>query len=100
MATPSAIVPRGGTPQLKCTVMAVPPANNSEIVRIFPDETEEVLANVTNPDGERELRLRHVLEGVRFPEDDGAIFECRAINANGEAVERVRITVQGELYIE
>ena len=95
-ATPSAIVPRGDTPQLKCTVTAVPPANNPEIVRIFSDGTEEVVANVTNPDGERELLLRHVLEGVRFPEDDGAIFECRAINANGEAVERVTIIVQGE----
>ncbi len=58
-----------------------------------------MVANVSNPTGEREFPLRYTFRNVRFPQDDQAMFECRSINANGPAAsERITITVQGELY--
>jgi hypothetical protein len=87
-------------PILTCVVTAAPSANFSEIVRIFPDGGEDMVANMSNPAGEREFTLSYTFMNVRFPRDDGAVFECRSINANGPADPgRITITVQGELYI-
>jgi hypothetical protein len=87
-----------GDPILECIVTAEPSANFSEIVRITSDG-EEVVANVSNPMGDRQFPLRYTFRNVRFPQDDQAMFECRSINANGPAEpERITITVQGELY--
>ena len=94
------MVPVGGNPLLTCTVTAVPAANFSEIVRIFPGGREEVLTNATNPDDDREFSLAYSFANVKFPRDNGALFRCRATNANGPEEADVTIIVQGELYIE
>ena len=99
MASPNP-VPRGGNPLLTCTVTAEPSANFSEIVRIFPDGKEELVANASNPTGMREFSVTYPFPSVRFPQDDGAVFECRSLNANGPEDESITIIVQGELYIE
>ena len=65
-------------------------ANFSEIVRIM-DGDQVVVANQTNDAGDREFMVVYVFESPAFPDDDGAVFECR--------VERVTTVIQGELYI-
>ena len=85
---------------LTCTITAQPVANFSEIVRIMPDGDEVVVANQTNDAGDREFMVVYVFENPAFPDDDRAMFQCRATNDNGLAVEDVMIVVQGELYIE
>ena len=92
------MVPRGQRVTLTCTITAQPVANYSEIVRIMDNGKQVVLDNQTNDAGDREFVVRTVLDNPAFPEDDGAVFECRAINDNGIAVENVTIVVQGELY--
>ena len=93
------MVPRGDRVTLRCTIIAQPMANFSEIVRIM-DGDEVVVANQTNDAGDREFMVVYVFESPSFPDDDGAVFQCRATNDNGLAVEYVTIVVQGELYIE
>ena len=84
---------------LTCTTTAQPVANFSEIVRIM-DGDEVVVANQTNDAGDREFMVVYIFDNPAFPDDDGAMFQCRATNDNGLAVEDVMIVVQGELYIE
>ena len=84
---------------LRCIVTAEPLANFSEIVRITSDG-EEVVANASNSMDKRTFEVSYTFKSVRFPQDDGAMFECRSINANGLEAEPVTIIVQGELYIE
>ena len=93
-------VPVGESTLLTCTITAVPTANFSEIVRIMPDGDKEVIANVSNPMGDREFRVEYRLSNVRFARDNRAVFRCRATNNNGEEVEPLTIIVQGELYLE
>ena len=83
---------------LTCIVTGEPLANFSEIVRITSDGEEQV-ANVSNSMGDRTFEVTYLFENVRFPQDDGAVFECRSSNANGPEAESITITVQGELYI-
>ncbi len=59
-----------------------------------------MVANISNPAGEREFTLSYTFRNVKFPRDDRAVFECRSINANGPANVSITLTVQGELYIE
>ena len=84
---------------LTCIVTAEPLANFSEIVRITSDG-EEVVANISNSMGDRTFQVSYLFERVRFPQDDGARFECRSSNANGPEAKSITIIVQGELYIE
>ena len=84
---------------LTCIVTAEPLANFSEIVRITSDG-EEVVTNISNSMGDRTFQGTYLFENVRFPQDDGAMFECRSSNANGLEAESITIIVQGELYIE
>ena len=83
---------------LRCIITAEPFANFSEIVRITSDGAEEVVANMSNPTGEREFQVTYLFMNVRFPWDDGARFECRSSNANGPEAVPVTIIVQGEIY--
>ena len=85
---------------LTCTITAEPVATFSEIVRIMPSGENDSLSSSNNPMGDRQFLLRYTFENARFPEDDGAIFQCRATNANGDSARNLTITVQGELYIE
>ena len=84
---------------LTCIVTAEPLANFSEIVRITSDG-EEVVANISNSMDDRTFQVAYLFERVRFPQDDGAMFECRSSNAKGPGAESITITVQGELYVE
>ena len=86
-----------GNPLLTCVVTAEPLANFSEIVRILPDGREEQVANISNPMGVREFQMTYTFMNVRFPRDDGAVFECRSSNANGPEAESITIIVQGEI---
>ena len=83
---------------LRCIITAEPSANFSEIVRITSDG-EELVANVSNPTGMREFLVTYTFPSVRFPQDDGAVFECRSLNTNGPEAASITIIVQGELYI-
>ena len=82
---------------LKCMVTAEPLTNFLEIVRITSDG-EKVVANVSNSMDNRTFQGTYLFPTVRFPQDDGAIFECRSSNANGPEAVRITITVQGEVY--
>ena len=93
------MVPRGQRVTLRCTITAQPTVNFSEIVRIM-DGDEVVVANQTNDAGDREFMVVYVFENPAFPDDDRAMFQCRAMNDNGLAVENVTIIIQGELYID
>ena len=97
---PDAEVRVGGNLVLTCTIIAEPTANFSEIVRIMPNGEKNSLNSNNNPMGDRRFLLDFMFRNARFPQDDGAIFQCRATNANGEAARNLTITVQGELYIE
>ena len=81
---------------LRCTITAQPMA---EILRIMPDGDKVVVANQTNDAGDREFMVVYVFESPAFPDDDGAVFQCRATNVNSLVVS-ITIVVQGELYIE
>ena len=94
------MVPVGGNTQLTCTITAEPVANSSQIVRIMSNGDLVVEAEELNPDGVREFDVTYMFNRVNFPEDDGAIFQCRATNDNGLATQNITIIVQGELYIE
>ena len=96
MANPHPVVVNMNT-ILTCVVTAETLANFSEIVRIGD---REVVANVSNSMDDRTFQGTHLFSTVRFPRDDGAIFECRSSNANGPEAVRITITVQGEFYIE
>ena len=98
-ATPNPVPDRENL-QLTCTVTAEPSANFSEIVRIFPDGSEELVTNASNPTGMREFQVAHPIPNVKFSRDNGAVFECRSLNANGPEDESITILVQSELYIE
>ena len=91
------MVPRGYRVTLTCTITAQPMANSSEIVRIMDNGDQIVLANQTDDVGIREFIVTYILENPAFPEDDGAVFQCRTTNDNGLAVENVMLVVQGEL---
>ena len=93
-------VPVGESTLLTCTITAVPAANFAEIVRILPSEEEEVVANASNPMGDREFQVEYRLKNMRFSRDNGAVFRYRATNANGEQVQDLTIIVKGELYVE
>ena len=99
MASPNP-VPENGDPLLMCIVTAEPSANFSEIVRILPDGGEELVANMSNPTGDRQFQVTSILMNVKFQRDDGATFQCRSLNANGPEAVNITIIVQGELYIE
>ena len=88
-----------GNPLLICIITAEPLANFSEIVRITSDG-EEVVANISNSMDNRTFQVTYLFERVRFPRDDGTMFECRSSNGNGPQATSITITVQGELYIE
>ena len=93
-------VPINGDLLLRCIITAEPFASFSEIVRITSNGAEEVVANMSNPTGEREFQVTYHFMNVRFPQDDGAKFECRSSNANGPEAVPVTITVivQGKIY--
>ena len=89
------VVRVGQSVLLTCTIIAEPMANFSEIVCIMPSGEEISLISDNNPLGDT---LQYTFENATFPRDDRALFQCRAINANGEAVQNLTITVQG-IYI-
>ena len=93
------VVEEGGMQTLTCTVTAQPVATFAEIVRFTSTGERMVVANDSNVAGDMEFRLRHPFT-AQFPEDDGALFQCRAENANGPDSVNVTIMVQGELYME
>ena len=79
-------------------VTAQPVATFVEIAR-FNGNERVVLENVTNTDMMREFSVTYQFN-VAFKNDDGVIFQCLAINANGNATANATLVVQGELYIE
>ena len=93
-------VPVGGSTLLTCNITAVPAANRLEIVRIMPNGEEDMVANVSNPMADREFQVEYRLRNVRFSQDNGTVFQCRATNAIGRQVQDLTITVQGEVYTE
>ena len=99
MANPHPVVVNMNT-ILTCVVTAESLANFLEIVRIRSDGDRKVVANVSNSMDDRTFQGTYLFSTVRFPRDDGAIFECRSSNANGPEAVRITITVQGEFYIE
>ena len=85
---------------MTCTVTALPVANFSEIVR-FSSLTGErmVVASDNNTAGDMQFILTHTFT-ANFPADDGALYQCLAVNDNGPNSDNVTIIVQGELYLE
>ena len=81
---------------LRCVVTAQPVATFAQIARFVGNETV-VLETVNNTDMMREFSVTNT-STADFNEDDGAVFECLAVNANGNATRNATITVQGELY--
>ena len=79
-------------------VAAQPVATFAQIARFVGNEMV-VLETVNNTDMLREFSVTNT-STADFNEDDGAVFECLAVNANGNATTNATITVQGELYIE
>ena len=94
------MVPVRGNTILTCTITAEPVANSSQIVRIMPDGEQIVVANGSNPYGDRQFQVSYMFSGVRFPADNGALFQCRSTNDNGPNAVNLTIIVQGEPYIE
>ena len=85
---------------LICTITAEPLTNFSEIVRIMPNGEDDVLANSSNPNDLRRFSLSTMITRTKFQRDNGAMFVCRATNANGPGEDDITITVRGGLYIE
>ena len=83
---------------LMCTVTAQPVATFAEIARFMANGERVVVESVNNTEGEREFPVMYQFT-ANFGNDDGAIFQCLAANANGNATRNTTITVQGELYI-
>ena len=87
----------GATVQLRCTITAEPLANFSEIVRIVPNGEDDVLVNSSNPNDDRQFALSVTIIRPKFQQDNGAMFVCRATNANGPAEDDITIIIQGGL---
>lgn len=94
------VVPVNGSTLLTCTVTAEPAATSVQIVRNVANGEQVVVFNQINPTGEIKFVVTYLFNNARFPEDDGAVFQCRATNDNGLATQNFTITVQGELCIQ
>ena len=58
-----------------------------------------VVASDNNTAGDMQFTLTHTFT-ANFPADNGALYQCLAVNDNGPNSDNVTIIVQGELYLE
>ena len=82
---------------LVCMVNAQPLATFAQIARFMGNESLVPKTVNYNTDMMREFNVTYQFT-ANFNNDDGAVFQCFAVNANGNATRNATITVQGELY--
>ena len=82
---------------LVCMVNAQPLATFAQIARFMGNESLVPKTVNNNTDMMREFNVTYQFT-ANFNDDDGAVFQCFAVNANGNATRNATVTVQGGHY--